>query len=133
MLRRVLHLLVILCLALNGWVAPSAMAMHAHAPVEVVARSAEDGATHCGKHVAAEEATDAGVPDHAAVPAEATTAQAGDCCGGDDCRCGCVLPPVMPLPALAVPGTDVEDALFRVAAIEPPLQRNAPPLRPPAR
>jgi hypothetical protein len=133
MLKRALHLILVLCLALNGLGAPSAVAAHSHPSTVAVSDAERADASPCGMHAATTEVATSGHVGDAADSGVPTAATSADCCGSDDCRCGCMLPPVMPLPMPATTNTAVADAQFRIAAIEPSRHRHAPPLRPPAR
>jgi hypothetical protein len=133
MLRRAFHLILVLCLALNGLAAPSAIAAHSHPSAAPVASSGDGATEPCGMHAAATETAVSGYAAHGTASGDEPVSPTVDCCGSDDCRCGCVLPPVMPLPALALLPAALAEAQFRIAAIEPSRYRHAPPLRPPAR
>jgi hypothetical protein len=112
--RHALHLLLMLCLSLQGWAVHGAM--HAEAQVESVA--------------------DSDCPLHAAMKAEAAARQAAKAheCNAGDCRC---CPCALALqPALSVAAVVMPPKLLEAAALPLPVRAlydtpNGPLLRPP--
>ncbi len=134
MSQRLLHLLLVLTLALNGISAPWAMAhmdhgMHEnHGAHENSAGEPTVGGEHAhhdGGH-SAHGATTA--LEEAPIPAVAD----GSCCNGTACQCGCVLPPVLPLVNLAAIPAAPASTPFFMPMQHPAPGRGSPPFRPPA-
>ncbi|MCB1567753.1 MAG: CopL family metal-binding regulatory protein [Xanthomonadales bacterium] len=137
MLRRALHLLLALTLALNGVLAPLAMAHmghgnHAsamghgqhHAMPDHRSGVTQDATAHHGHH---ESGTALAAADTA--PGDADS---GPCCEGSLCQCGCVLPPVVSHAGTASPVGSVDTQRYAVPIALLLARRDAPPLRPPA-
>jgi hypothetical protein len=138
MIRRLLHVLLALTLALNGISAPWAMARMSHdrhaghgashgpdAPTE----SSPAAHAHHGVHSGHGHPADPGV---AQVVDPTPPASSGSCCDGAICHCGCVLPPALLLMALAVPAAVPTVTPFVFPPQHAVLRRGSPPFRPPA-
>lgn len=132
--RFVFHLLLALTLALNAISAPLAMAQMARG---------SHGA-HAG-HVQPARANRAATEQsahrhhgHAAKPADDADASAtdpiagGDCCEGTTCKCGCVLPPVVPYFSLLAIPHSVASAPAAIVERIAVTGSSTPPFRPPA-
>lgn len=148
MFRRLLHVLLVLTLTLNGISAPWAMgrmnhAGHgegahgdsAHGAIAIPAShhsshavdSTHPAMAHAGHH--GHEATADGATS---APHEPDAIHADACCDGITCQCGCVLPPVLAFVRLEVPSFLIEHARFEPLVAHLVERRDSPPFRPPA-
>lgn len=120
MTRVVLHLLLALTLLTNAVSAPWAMAHMRH------------GDHGHGMHHDAAAASDPHAAHHLHDDAPAAPVPMQDCCSGAICHCGCMLPPVVPLPL----AFDVRPppALAPAATLQrlDVALHTTPPFRPPA-
>lgn len=136
MVRSLLHVLLALTLALNGISAPWAMARMNHA-------AGEEHAAHAHATPSAASAEAAVAAHHGAHgdhrmavlesdPSPSEPPMDGSCCSDANCHCGCVLPPVVPLMALALKPQGVSVTPFVFPAQPVAARRSSPPFRPPA-
>lgn len=129
MARLLLRLLLIVSLATNGLASPWAMA-HA-GPAPTTSRAAHAAMpVDCHHRAHGGEAAHAGHQGHASAMDEAPSQR--PCCGDPDCKCGCVLHPMLshatgPLQAIA--WTAAPEAVPAIRATPP---RAGAPFRPPA-
>ena len=134
MLASLVRLVLALTLAFNGISAPMAMAHGGHGSQSGADIAANPHASHHAGH---------GVPAHEdhqhghALPAAGDVSPPDElagagCCDGPECRCGCILPPAMPLSGAVA----VRHALPQLAPAESiggsPSIALAAPFRPPS-
>ena len=136
MIASLLRLVLALTLAFNGISAPMAMAHGTHSShlgADATTGPGSHPAGHAGHGSSAHEGHHKG---HGSAVDDGTSGDplvTSGCCGGPECRCGCILPPALPLasavavrhvlPQLA-PAKDVDRA---------PSLALAAPFRPPSR
>jgi hypothetical protein len=130
MLRLLLRLLLIASLATNAVAAPNASRVHAHGdhpdhatPASTMQSGHEHGAqadAHAHHHGMSNSVDGDAADDDAS------------CCSDGACSCGCIVPPALPLPTLAIASTSWSSAPSRAIPVLPLIRRSTPPFRPPA-
>lgn len=138
MRRIVTHLVMCLTLALNGIVAPWAMAQMSHGEHATGTVSSGHHGSHHDVRLAGGTKAHASHDDPAlkAVGLPTIRGQNGmddsdACCDGMTCQCGCVLPPVLVFARLEINPTLIDHAAFTPAVVHLVERRDSPPLRPP--
>ncbi len=136
MLRPLLHVILVLTLVLNGVSAPLAMARMSHgeqgasgsstAHADHGREAVPQAMAHHAHHEPSEVATDAPVP-----LGHADHGDAGACCDGAACHCGCMLPVVIELRAANIQADPVNASRWATASAHLVPFRESPPLRPP--
>lgn len=137
-----LRLLLMLSLVLNAVAAPWANAHQHGGTLSDAARAATGDEYHRHGHAAHHPAPRESAVDHGthADPADAFAASSeageqareGDCCGSAACRCGCLLPLVLPLVPLGLAAMPPPPGRAMPYATAPDALPTVPPFRPPS-
>ena len=136
MIASLLRLVLALTLAFNGISAPMAMAHASHAG-PASAGAGPDGGPHAEHHAGhglpAHEGhgQDHGIPTADTAPADAIAGEG--CCDGPECRCGCILPPAVPLAHAIATRQELPQLATAAGVAVAPSIPLAAPFRPPSR